>query len=259
MEAIYVPRHDTQFEPRTVCSGKDCNMSASADALRWWSLGLIDRNHHDLRALQPGGTAECTDATTANDGTTIADALHVLVAHFGVTAIAYDAGDGQVWGDVTRALDRGEIVIAHGDYGSVPVMLRGPIDRLFTGLHSVVFQRRLVKSGVPVVRVGDGLSDGWIYWPETVAARYMRDWPDIGFTFLRVVSRKLKAKGSFANVRDRATRVSTVVLMRITSASRLHVGGTVLGENIGGNRTWYRVYAGTKGIGYVHSSVGMIV
>lgn len=257
MEAVYVPRHDTQYEPRTKCSPFDCNMAAAADALRFWSLGLRDKNHHELRALQPGGTAECSDATKTNDGTTISEAAHVLV-EMGAKVAVYDTADGQVWSDVQRALDRGEMLVVHGDYGSVPVALRGPIDRTFTGLHSVVYQRRLIRNGVPSIRVGDGLSDGWLYWPETVAKKYMVDFPGTGLQFIRVIPRKAASKSGLANVRVSPTR-SSAVLTRISTTSRLHMGGAVPGESIGGNRSWYKVYAGTKGIGYVHSSVAVIV
>lgn len=258
MEANYVPRHDTQYEPATACSKYDCNMAAAADALRWWSLGLTNRSHQDMRALQAGGIAECTDVSHLNDGTDIADALHVLVEHFGVTATAYDYTDGQTWESVLAALDRGEFVISHGVYGAVPPALRGPLSRTFTGRHSVAFQRRIVADGVPSVRVGDGLSDAWMYWPEAIARQYMLSFPGEGFTFLRVTRRNVASKGGLANVRAQPTTTSPI-LRRISTASRLHCGGSVIGQSIGGNRAWYRVYAGKLGIGYVHTSVGRMV
>lgn len=255
-EGIYVPRHDTQYEPRTACSPYDCNMAASADALRWWSLGLQDQNHNQLRALQPGGTAECTDSSAANNGTSVYDGLLVL-QHFGVRAIAYGHYDGKTFADILGALNRGETVTAMGDYGSVPIALRGPISRNFTGGHSVFFQRRISYGGQACIRVGDGLSDDWMYWPETVAKKYVDDFPG-SVQFVRIITRKLASKSGITNVRAAATRQSAI-LTTITTSSRLHYGGAVLGETIGTNRTWYKVYAGTKGIGYVHSSVGAIV
>ena len=45
MSPIFLPRHDTQYEPRTWSSGLDCNMAAAADMARYVSLGLVDHGH----------------------------------------------------------------------------------------------------------------------------------------------------------------------------------------------------------------------
>lgn len=243
----YEPRHDTQFEPRTWSSGLDCNMAAAADVARFWSLGGIDHKHDWYRALSGD-----------KEGGTNIDQAHDVLERAGVQVQAvYDGSDGQSWDDVARELSAGHMIISHGDYGSVPRSLRGPIDRTFTGYHSVAFGRITTIDRESVVRVGDGLSDPWAWWPVSVANAYMRDFPGGGYTYLVIVPRRLAAKVAVANVRPAANR-TRAPFARITPKSRIHVGGTVRGERIGTNATWYRVW--TKGrIGYVHSSVGRIV
>lgn len=241
----YLPRHDTQFEPRTAFSGRDCNMAAAADAARFWSLGLKDRNHQWYRdhAQNPDGSPD------RDGGTNIAQAQEVL-DDIGVPSTIYDATDGRDFGDVRTALKAGSVVIAHGDYGSVPRGERGEIDPSFTGLHSVVFARWSSANGV---QVGDGLSDAWEWWSEADASRYMRDFPGTGYTYLVVRPRKLQAKVAKANVR-RTASTSSAVLGQITPTSRLHYGGIVAGGYVGSNRNWYRVYYRGQ-IAYIHTSV----
>lgn len=250
---MYLPRHDTQYEPRTWSSSTDCNMAAAADVGRFWSLELIDHTHdwYRARALDASGQPDRTGGTNI-------DQAHDVLEKAGVSVrVVYDALDGRDWSDVVRELQTGSMVIAHGDYGSVPRPLRGPIDRSFTGLHSVALGRVTTIEGVSNVRVGDGLSDAWVWWPVSVASAYMRDFPGGGYTYLVVTPRRLAAKVPVANVRPepnrRRPRYAT-----ISPRSRVHVGGTVRGESIGGNATWYRVWHQNR-IGYVHSSVGKIV
>ena len=241
----YLPRHDTQYEPRTAFSGRDCNMAAAADAARFWSLGLIDHNHQWYRdhAENPDGTRD------TSGGTNITQAAEVL-GDVGIPSTIYDATDGRDFGDVRVALRAGFYVIAHGDYGSVPRAERGEIAPGFSGLHSVGFARWSPVNGV---QVGDGLSDAWEWWSEAVASRYMRDFPGIGYTYLVVRPRKLAAKVPRANVR-KTMSTSSAVLGQITPSSRLHFGGIQRGGYVGSNRSWFRVFF--KGqIGYVHTSV----
>jgi hypothetical protein len=243
----YEPRHDTQFEPRTWSSGLDCNMAAAADVARFYSLGLIDHGHDYFRTLS-GDTV----------GGTNIDQAHFVLEKAGVPVHAlFDAADGKGWTDVAHELDAGYMVIAHGDYGTVPVAMRGPISRTFTGLHSVAFGRITTIDRESVVRVGDGLADPWVWWPVSVASAYMRDFPGNGFTYLVVAPRHLCARVRVANVRPEASRAHAR-FATITPTTRVHMGGTVKGESIGGNAVWYRVWAKGR-IGYVHSSVGKVV
>lgn len=249
---MYEPRHDTQYEPRTWSSSVDCNMAASADVARFWSLGLKDHGHnwYRERCKNPDGTQD-------RDGTNI-DQAHNVLEIAGVTvAETFDSGDGQNWDDVRRFLESGSMVVAHGDYGTVPRALRGPIDRAFTGNHSVAFGRITTIEQDVSVHVGDGLADPWTWWPISVASAYMRDFPGGGYTFLVVTPRRLTAKVRVANVRPAPNR-DRKWFTQITPRSRIHVGGTVRGERIGGNATWFRVWVQNR-IGYVHSSVGRIV
>lgn len=228
-------------------------MAAAADVARFWSLGLRDHTHdwYRARALNPDGTPD-------RSGGTNIDQAHDVLEKAGVQVDeVFDATDGQDWQDVARHLAAGRMIIAHGDYGTVPERLRGPLDRSFTGWHSVAFGRPTTIEGVAYVRVGDGLRDDWAWWPVTVANAYMRDFPGGGYTYLVVTPRKLAAKVPVANVRPEPNR-KRARFTQITPRSRIHVGGTVVGERIGGNATWFRVWVQNR-IGYVHSSVGRIV
>lgn len=254
-ETIYVPRHDTQYEPRTKASPFDCNMAAAADGLRFATLGLVDRNHDELRRLS-GTYWEVLDSNPLNDGTNIEEAETVL-DHYGLITTAYTAADGRGFSSVRTAIAAGKPCIIHGDYGSVPRDLRGPIDRTFTGLHSVLGQRRAYINGEWCIRIGDGLSDPWRWWPESVVERYMRDFPGTGYVYLTITPRRLAATVAKANVRAKPTR-SSAVIRSITPRSRIHRGGYVKGETINGNPNWHKVYSAQGGIGYVHASVGKV-
>ena len=240
---MYEPRHDTQYEPRTWSSSLDCNMAAAADVARFYSLGLIDHGHDYYRKL-----------TGDSSGGTNIDQAHDVLEKAGVqVAAVYDALDGKTWADVRAALTGGSMVIAHGDYGTVPRALRGALDRTFQGWHSVALGRLAVITQDRSVRVGDGLSDPWTWWPEDVANAYMRDFPGGGYTYLVVTPRKLKASVPVANVRPEPNRQHPRYAV-IKPTSRVHFGGTVRGEVIGHNGVWYRVWVKDR-IGYVHSSV----
>lgn len=246
----YLPRHDTQYEPRTIASSHDCNMAAAADALRFFTLGMRDRNHDQMRH-DSGTYGELADGNQRNDGTNISDAQHALSVN-GCPSTVFDELDRQLPEDVWDVLRAGGVVIAHGDYGSVPAALRGPISRTYTGLHAVLFHS-LTSNGV---LVGDGLSEVWTTWPLSVAAAYMTDFPGMGCTFLSVMPQLVTSRVTLANVR---AQPSTLAGIRGTIGPRvkLHAGGTVIGRPVGANKTWWRVWF--KGsAGYVHSSVAKL-
>jgi hypothetical protein len=204
---------------------------------RFVSLGLIDHGHDYYRNL-----------TGDKEGGTNIDQAHDVLEKVGIGCTAWDAADGKAWADVIAALKRAPI-IAHGDYGSVPVSLRGEISRTFTGNHSVLFHSIAGAN----VRVGDGLADDWTTWPESVARSYMANFPGGGLTYLVPVVRSVRSKVKVANVREKATRQSRIVTT-IGPLARRHCGGTVRGERIGTNATWYRVFAAGR-VAYIHSSV----
>lgn len=249
----YEPRHDTQYEPRTWSSPLDCNMAAAADAARYWSLGLKDHNHAWYRdhAQNPDGSPDKTGGTNIDQAAEVLDDA-------GIPSVHFDGSDGRGWSDVEAVLAGAGIVIAHGDYGSVPRSLRGPIDRTFTGPHSVVFSRIATIAGERMVRVGDGLADPWGWWPVDVARRYMLDFPGAGLTYLVVTPRRLRARVAVANVRPSPTRKAARVGTITPKSASLHVGGIVVGESVGGNRNWYRVFYRGK-LAYVHASVARIL
>jgi hypothetical protein len=240
-EPFYLPRHDTQFEPRTGFSPWDCNMAAAADAARYWSIGLTDHDHSWYRKVS-GDTDGGTNITTASKVLDIARVSHAV----------YDASDGRNYADVKAALDAGRFVIAHGDYDRVPVSLRGPIDRSYEGYHSVFAARRRSNA----VMIGDGLSDKWMLWPDTVLSSYMAAFPGGGFTYIAVRPRHLRSKSGTCNIRAEATRQSRVV-STLRGTREVHYGGFKRGESIGGNSNWDRVWEPTHGVAYVHSSVAV--
>lgn len=251
--AKYRPRHDTQYEPREPDSPLNCNMAAAADVARFWSLGLKDFNHHQMR-----NRAENPDGSPDNvGGTTIEQAAEVL-DDIGIDTNYKDLNDGATWGDVVTRLKGDGILIIHGDYGEVPYNLRGEISRTFTGLHSVVGHSFV--DGMQNVWIGDGLSDDWVKWPYAVVQRYMAAFPG-SFTYLVARPRKLKVKAprEFANVRLTPSR-EFAPYDRIKPDERIHVGGRVIGQRAqsNGNRTWYRVWHLNR-IGYIHTNVGEIV
>lgn len=252
MSTFYTADHDSQYEPRTVASPFDCNMAAAADAARQWSLNLIDRNHDQLRRLS-GTYWEVLDANKYNNGTNIAEAGRVLDS-LGVRSVIRDSLDGDTFADVLTHLGRGEFVIAHGDAGSIPRELRGPIDRDFVGYHSVFLQRHAVGK----VRVGDGLGSNWILWPDAVVKAYMEAFPGSGLTYLYTIPRKITSKVGTVNLRSEPVRASNVVAV-LNASSRLVCGGMVLGESIGANRNWFKVWSPVAGLGYVHTSVARYI
>lgn len=243
--AGYLPRHDTQYEPRTIASPYDCNMAAAADAARFYSLGRVNRNHDQMRRYS-GTYHEITNGIAGDEGTNIDEAARAL-AYVGVPSTVYTASAGRTFAHVMAALRAGYYVIAHGDYGSVPRAERGELAPTFTGLHSVGFARYVDGSGV---QVGDGLSDAWEFWHSDDAERYMRDFPGGGFTYLTVKPRRVRGLGNAANVYPNASnndpRIGTLGV-----SSRAHTSGLVLGETVMGKRSWYRIYRNGR-IGYVH-------
>jgi hypothetical protein len=247
----YRQRHDTQYEPITWSSGIDCNMAAAADGARYFSLGLIDHHHDYYRGL-----AKNPDGSQDRNGTNITQA-HAVLSHVGVPSTIYASADGHHWDYVESHISAGRNVIAHGDAGSIPKYLRGQIDKNFTGLHSVIFNRIAMIQEDKSVLVGDGLAGSWTWWPTDVAKGYMEAFPGDGLTFLTIQPRRLCAKINRANVRAKPTTASAI-LGTIKPTSRIHEGGVVHGGSVHGNHNWYRVFYQGQ-IAFVHTSVGKIV
>lgn len=245
MVAGYIPRHDTQFEPRTRMSGLNCNMAAAADVGRFYSLGKIDHNHqwYRDRAQNPDGSQD------KSGGTHIYQAAEVL-DDAGIPSTVYDSDDRRTIISVRKELTAGNVIIAHGDNGSLPRGERGEISPSFTGLHSVDAVKYSASKGY---LIGDGLSQDYNWWSEPVMNAYMRDFPGGGFTYLVVKPRRIKAKADYASVRREPNRQHAPI-GRITGRSRTHYGSIVVGEAVGRNRNWYRVWWNGR-IAYVHSSV----
>lgn len=250
----------------SACGPYNCNMAAAAMAVQQVTMGATDTTPDALRKLS-GTAGECTDRIKGNEGTTIQNAATAM-AKVGVHLSVFDSGDNQGFDDVVEYLKKGRFAIAHGDYDQIPVQLRG--DKDFAGFHSVFFHeyRGAVNlfNGTrgPAVRVGDGLNDGrrsgipsgYVWWPAAVARNYMAKFPGGGFTFGLIDLRTLRSRVATANVRDRATRQSSVIATLKSGAPSLVWGAAMLGETIGGDRRWFRVWVPQLARhGYMHASV----
>jgi len=261
----YLPPFEKQLTG-TACEHANCNMAAAAMAAQQVSLGAINTGPDELRRLS--GTAwECVDDDKTNDGTNLEDAATAL-ARKGVTLTTFDATDGKRFSDLLAYLKKGRFAVVHGDYDQVPAALRG--DKAFFGTHSVYYQE--YRASVPLyngtkgaaVRVGDSLNDGrragvpngYVWWPAAVAQHYVEKFPGTGLTFGIIDLRTLKARVPVANIRAKAA-TSAPIIGKLKPADKALVWGAVqIGEAVGANRRWYRVWVPSLAkIGFMHSSV----
>jgi len=181
--------------------------------------------------------------------------------HYGVTNTVYDGTDGYTFDKLLAALKRGQFACVAGDYDQVPYSLRG--DKGFDGLHTE-YWHRVTSTGITV---GDPLNDGrragipngYVTYPFSVARNYVekldRQIPGNSIHACVLDVHKIKSRGGNANVRADHTRAS-IVIGTINGTTRLVTGGTVTGQSINGNSTWFKVWfpAASK-LGYCHSSV----
>ena len=257
-----------QFEKQltgTDCGPYNCNMAAAAMAVQQVSLGALDTNADEMRLLS-GTRPTCTDHIRGNEGTDIQDAA-VAMARKGVHLTVYDSSDGKTLEGIIEALKIGRFAIGHGDYDQVPLALRG--DKDYLGLHSAFFHeyRESVSlyNGLkgPAVRVGDGLNDGrragipngFVWWPVTVVKNYMTKFPGDGLTYGLLDLRKVVVRVSTANVRA-STTTESEILRTISRGADLVWGAVQIGQSVGGDRRWYRVWEPvTAKVGFMHASV----
>jgi len=240
-------------------------MAAAAMATQQCTLGAINTNPDQMRTLS--GTAwECTDNNKLNDGTSIQDAATAM-AKKGIHLAVYDSSDGRDFDDIVAFLKIGRFAIVHGDYDQIPVKLRG--DKDFLGYHSVYWQEYRASVSLyngtkgPGIRVGDGLNDGrrtgipngYVWWPASVAKNYAAKFPGGGFTFGIIDKRRIEARVEGTNVRS-GTSTKTASIRKLHKGDELVWGAMQLGQSVGGDRRWYRVWEPIKArVAYVHASV----
>jgi Bacterial SH3 domain len=261
--AWYLANYEKQLTG-SACGPYNCNMAASAMLAQQVSLGAINTAPDELRKLS--GTAwECTDNNKLNDGTNIKDAATAL-ARKGVHLTIYDSTDGRTFTMLTSALKEGRFAVVHGDYDQVPRQLRG--DKDFLGLHSVFFHEYAAQVALyngtrgPGIRVGDGLNDGrragipngYVWWPLKVAENYAVKFPGGGLTYGLMDRRRLEARVN-ANVRTKPA-LSGKIIRTAPKGTDFTWGAVQIGQAVGGDRRWYRVWDTSKGVvGFMHASV----
>lgn len=255
MTRQYRPRFRKQLTG-TPCGPANCNMAAAAMFADRQSLGIINVSPDQMREFS-GTAGKCLDADPNNDGTNLRTAATAL-AHVGLHIELRSDID---WAAVVGGLDIGLSFIGHGDYDRVPVGLRG--DKAFTGLHSVVFTERDAARGR--ILTYDGLDDarrsgvpqGPIWWPDHVVYEYLTAFPGVALTGAFSRRRMVRPIVRLVNIRDKPTRASAIIENTMqASGETFEYGGTVMGESIGGDRRWWRIWLPLKTrLGYVHASV----
>lgn len=181
---------------------------------------------------------------------------------YGVPVHVFDYDDNLDWPTLKRFLSNGRFAVISGDYEVLPRSMRG--DKDFTGDHSV-FYHRITSRGVIV---GDPLADGrrpgipkgYQLWPMDIARKYAMRFTQTkpGGIYAVVLDRKrLRARPVSPNTKVRSVpKRGDNVIGSFGGTSTVVYGGTVQGESIGGNSTWFRIWwPKTNGFGYCHSSV----
>lgn len=181
---------------------------------------------------------------------------------YGVAVHVYDQNDALTWAQLVAFLRVGRFAVVAGDYEVLPYHLRG--DKDFTGDHSVFYQR-VTSTGIIV---GDPLNDGrrtgihkgYIEWPMDIARKYLERLTATkpGGLYAVVLDRKrLRARPTSPNTKvRREPKRGDNVIGSFGGTTTVIYGGTVRGEVIAGNATWFRIWwPKTATFGYCHSSV----
>lgn len=243
--------------PLVVTDGIDCGPVAFRHAVRRWSLGVLDYTVSQIRSAmgKPTGQTSLYDHATA--------ARKLLRINLPV----FDRYDSFSVAALNAHLAAGGFATALGDYDEVPVALRG--DKNWLGNH-LVMVNELVAGNAAAPLVYDSLDDGRragipkgpIVWPAPVLPNYLvnlSDRRDLDVTVAIWPRRRLKARAGSANVRAGATTLSPVVGV-LAAGRQIEHGGTNLGQTIGGDRRWYRVWWPDTGqVAFVHASVALEV
>jgi len=256
-QAVYRPRFRKQLTGSPL-GNSNCGPASAATLADRWSLGAINKTPDQMRVL----TGDVQGGTTIRQ-------LATALAKVGVPLTIFDYDDGMDK-DRFRSLVRSGVgAIANIDYSPLPECLEA--DKSFEDLHSVYVNEwaanvNLCTGGSgPGFLTWDPLADGrragipkgpnW--WPESVLFAALEQFPGRGWTIGTWTKRTLRKRASVSSwvwIRPKATRASTPI-GRLTTQVLQH-GGTVIGESVGGDKRWYRVWVPGKGVvGYCHASV----
>jgi hypothetical protein len=251
-----VPFYRAGFEKQLTGStlgGKNC--AAASGAM------LADQATMGLKNPTPDAFRKASGDFVG--GLYIGQVASTLQRAYGVHTTVYDASDGYTWPEMLADLKRGRFMVVSGDYDQVPYALKG--DKSFSDFHAVFYH---AVEGAYVV-VGDPLNDGrrpgipkgYVKWPLSLAERYVErfDAQVAGSSLHAAVMdlKRLKARPVQppTNIRALPNR-SAAVIGKFGGSTLVTWGGTVVGESIGGNNVWYRVWwPAAARIGYCHSSV----
>lgn len=176
-----------------------------------------------------------------------------------ISGYSLDIFYGMRWDAFLARLLHTRGAIVHGEYRQIPINARG--DREFVGRHSVYVKPR----DATAVWVADSLNDGridmpsgkrapngWIAWHHDVLRRYAETFPNgmvVGFlrrTYLRPAYARVNVRTGPGRVFAIRRTIGPTVILR-------H-GGAVIGENVGGDRRWYKVWD-RNAPGWMHASV----
>jgi hypothetical protein len=231
------------------------NCAAAAGAM------LCDQATLGLKNPTPDAFRRATGDSSG--GLNVGQIGSTMAAKYGIHTTVYDGSDGYSFDEMVAHLKQGRFMVASGDYDQVPASLKG--DKGFGGFHSVFFHA-WSSTGITV---GDGLCDGrrpgipkgYVKWPISVARNFVDklDHQVPGNSLYACVMdlKRLKARPvtPATNIRAAASNAAAII-DKFGGAQTVVWGGTVTGQSIGGNSTWYRVWSPNAAkIGYCHSSV----
>ena len=247
MQRYYLPHFEKQLTGSYLAS-TNCGAASGAMLVDQATLGLKDPSPEMFRRQ-----------TGDMEGGLMLGAIQTAMEYFGVPVTTYDYTDDLRWEELLSMLKSGRFAVVSGDYDALPPKYRG--DKDFLGNHSVMYQA-VTASGI---RVGDPLNDGrrpgipkgWQVWPTSVARDYVMRFsqPFPGGVYAVVMQKRQVEVRVIANVRLHPDR-NAFILATLKGGKRLTYGGTVKGQPINGNRTWFQVWVpGAEKVGYTHSSV----
>ena len=248
MVRLYSPHAKPQLTG-TPLGHVNCNMAAAAVTADRATLGAVNVSADAMR----------TASGDKLGGTTLQGAATALAA-YGVHLNIHPPQDRETLDDLWDHITNGNGVILDGDYDVVPNNLSG--QPAFDGTHAVYLQ----YAGMHTM-VWDSLADGRrpgipqspIVWPRHIIDRFANKYPGLGISYGVITRHFLRADARTTNIRAKATRNSPIIGTFMRGAE-LERGRVKLGESIGGDRRWYRVWSpDANAVGFVHASVSSLV
>jgi hypothetical protein len=256
-QAVYRPRFRKQLTGSPL-GHANCGPASAADLADRWSLGAINKTADQMRVL----TGDVEGGTTVRQ-------LATALAKVGVPLTIFDYDDGMDRDRFRSLIRSGVGAITNIDYSPLPEALEA--DKNFEDLHSTYTNEWSAKASLytggtgPGFLVYDPLADGrragipkgpnW--WPESVLFAALEAFPGGGWTVGTWTKRTVRKRASVSSwvwIRPRPTRAAAPIGKLTTQV--LQHGGYEIGESVGGDKRWYRVWIpSTSRIAYVHASV----